>query len=141
MQIDQDCRNVLVVDDEPIIRSVCGMVLSKNGFTPILAKNGCEGISLYKERHSEICLVLSDIAMPLMNEVEMTHQIFEVESHPNIILMTGFNESVVVPEDLRRLCSMLSKPFTPVELMVAVKKCLKYEETHHPNSRFECAIK
>ncbi|MDP9170058.1 MAG: response regulator [Acidobacteriota bacterium] len=118
------------MDDEPIVQKVCAMVLRNSGFEPIVAATGTEGLEIYRERHEEICLVLSDVAMPGMDGIEMTRKMFEVYSRANVILMSGANLSSVIPEDVRRLCSMIEKPFMPAQLLEAVRKCLKYDAEH-----------
>jgi len=124
---------VLVVEDEPVIRNLCDLILRKHGFDPLLAIDGLEGLSTFEERHQEICLVLSDVAMPKMGGIEMVRTLFETYQHPNVIMMSGRNLGDLVPEDVKRLCSIVEKPFTPQGLIEAVRKCLKYEEAHHPS--------
>jgi len=124
---------VLVVEDEPTVRNVCDLILRRNGFDPILVMDGVQGLSTFEERHEEICLVLSDVAMPNMGGIEMVRTLFETYHHPNVIMMSGRNLSDLVPEDVKRLCSIIEKPFTPQGLIEAVRKCLKYEEAHYPS--------
>ena len=124
---------VLVVEDEPTVRNVCDLILRRNGFDPILVMDGVQGLSTFEERHEEICLVLSDVAMPNMGGIEMVRTLFETFHHPNVIMMSGRNLSDLVPEDVKRLCSIIEKPFTPQGLIEAVRKCLKYEEAHYPS--------
>jgi DNA-binding NtrC family response regulator len=104
---------ILIVDDEPVVREVCKVILRSDGFEPLLAINGREGLETYQQRHQEICLVLSDIKMPVMNGIEMVREIFEVDAHANVILMSGANLDELVPDQVRRLCSVINKPFTP----------------------------
>jgi len=126
-------KKVLVVEDEPTVRNVCDLILRRNGFDPILVMDGVQGLSTFEERHEEICLVLSDVAMPNMGGIEMVRTLFETFHHPNVIMMSGRNLSDLVPEDVKRLCSIIEKPFTPQGLIEAVRKCLKYEEAHYPS--------
>lgn len=119
---------VLVVDDEPLVRRVCEMVLERNNFQPVLMENGAQGLDYYRRSLDEIVLVLSDVGMPGMDGVEMTRKMFALKPHTNVILMTGYHAESLVPEDLKRLCSLIDKPFTAAQLITAVKKCIKYEE-------------
>jgi DNA-binding NtrC family response regulator len=121
-------KTILIVDDEPIVQQICATVLRKQGFDPVIAVNGTEGLEAYRERYQEICLVLSDISMPLMDGIEMTRKMFEVYSHANVILMSGANLSDLIPDEVKKLCSVIEKPFSPARLMEAVEKCLKYDK-------------
>jgi DNA-binding NtrC family response regulator len=107
-------------------------VLRSQGFDSIVATNGVDGLQAYRERHEEICLVLSDISMPRMDGVELARNLFNMHSHANIILMSGAHLCNLVPDEVRKLCSVLEKPFTPGHLLLAVKKCLKYDDEHNP---------
>lgn len=125
-------RKILIVDDERLVRSVCDAVLKRSGFTTVLASNGLEALNLYQQWKPEIALTLSDISMPVMDGVEFVRKIFELNPTSNVILMTGFSPRETAPEDLKRLCGTVSKPFSPTQLLTAVKKCLEYQEEHHP---------
>jgi two-component system cell cycle sensor histidine kinase/response regulator CckA len=124
---------ILVVEDEPIVGNVCGAVLRSHNFDCVVKGNGSDGLEAYRERNKEICLVLSDVSMPLMGGIEMVRRIFEINSRANVILMSGYSVSEIVPQEIRRLCSVIQKPFTSGRLVEAVKKCLKYDLEHHPS--------
>ena len=124
-------KKILIVEDEPVVRTVCVAVLRKYGFDSIPTTNGLEGLKAYQERHEEICLILSDITMPFMSGIELSRKLFEMHSHANVILMSGKSICDLIPDEIRRLCSVLQKPFTPERLIEAVKKCLKYDNEHH----------
>jgi|ERR1035441_4713096 DNA-binding NtrC family response regulator len=123
-------NKILIVEDEPAIRDLCVMALRHHGFDPIISAHGMEGLETYRERHEEICLVLSDVSMPHMGGIEMVRNIFELHPHANVIMMSGHNLSDLIPDEVRRLCSVIEKPFLPGDLIEAVKKCLKYDEEH-----------
>lgn len=124
-----DPTGILVVDDDPLIRSICRKVVESHGFDPILAENGAEGLSIFRDRRVAIALVLSDISMPEMNGIEMVREMFTIQPHANIILMTGYSTHDL-PGELQKLCALIYKPFTPRQLGEAIKKCLDYEEKH-----------
>lgn len=124
---------VLVVEDEPMVRSVCEKILSRHNLVPICCENGVQALSVYHEMHSEIALILSDIVMPFMDGPTLVRQIFEHNPKSNVILMTGYSVAQAAPEDLKRLCSTIRKPFSAAQLMEVVKKCLDYQLGTHPS--------
>ena len=126
-------RKILIVDDERLVRDVCQAVLKRGGFTPVVAENGLEALNLYEQMQPEIALTLSDVWMPVMDGVEFVRKIFELNPKSNVILMTGFSPYESAPEDLKRLCGVVSKPFSPSQLITAVTKCLDYQEQHYPS--------
>jgi two-component system, cell cycle sensor histidine kinase and response regulator CckA len=118
---------ILVVDDDPLIRSMCKKVVEAHGFSTILAENGAEALNIFRENHEGIALVVSDISMPVMNGIDMAQQMFAMKPHANLILMTGYTAQVLLGK-LKDLCALLYKPFTPRQLIEVIQKCLKYQE-------------
>ena len=116
---------ILVVEDEASIREICAAILRSRGFEAIVATNGEEGLEAYQQRHEEICLVLTDLTMPFLGGVEMTRKILEMDSHANVILMSGNLFTDPMPDEVRTHCSMLDKPFTAGRLLEAVQESLK----------------
>jgi two-component system cell cycle sensor histidine kinase/response regulator CckA len=110
-------KKILIVEDQPNVRDLCVKTLRAHGFDSIVANNGLEGITAYREGVDEIDLVLSDISMPFMNGIEMIRNIFAVAGDAKVILMSGHNLSEVLPADLFRLCAVLEKPFTSARLV------------------------
>ena len=58
---------VLVVDDEEDIRSVTKRTLERFGYRVLVAANGAEAVSTFVHHRSEIAVVLTDMAMPVMD--------------------------------------------------------------------------
>src|SRR5437870_824117 len=61
--------SILVVDDDPIVRSLMRATLAHDGFTVIEAEDGVEGCRLYDEHRPDLLLV--DIVMPRMDGYEL----------------------------------------------------------------------
>ncbi len=123
---------ILVVDDEPVVREVCRKILTRHNCTVVLCENGLEALKVYREMHSELALILCDISMPVMDGPTFVRKVFEHNPKSNVILMTGYNPVEVMPGDLRQLCSSVWKPFSSLQLIDAVKKCLEYQQDYHP---------
>jgi len=87
---------ILYVEDEKDIREEMIEVLSlefKNIYT---AKDGAEGLAMYKKYNPD--LVITDVQMPSMNGIEMSKEILLLNSDANIILITAFNEESFVSD-------------------------------------------
>ena len=121
-------KKILVVEDEETIRRICGVVLDHSGFESILATNGEEGLDAYRKNQSEICLVLADVSMPVKGGIGMLREIFEIDPHVKAILMSGYCVDVIVPQDLKKRCVLLQKPFMAAALIEAVRKCLNQNQ-------------
>lgn len=73
MQTRQDCRGVLVVEDDRDIRESLKLVLEMEGFHVAAATNGREALEML-ERLDRPCVILLDLMMPVMNGWEFLHQ-------------------------------------------------------------------
>jgi len=69
---------ILAADDNAINLAVLKSFLSLAGYTPDTVENGEEAVKAFKNYHYD--LILMDISMPIMDGVEATHQIREIEN-------------------------------------------------------------
>ncbi len=116
---------ILVVEDDPLVQELCKAVLSREGFEPITASNGIEGLETYRAKQEEISLILSDIIMPHMSGLEMVRRIFSNPCQASVIIMSGTPLSDMVPAEAARICAVLQKPFTNAQLLQTVNRCLR----------------
>ena len=125
-------KKVLVVDDDPDVRLFNVTVVEENGFTPIEASNGEEGLKLLKEERPD--LVILDVLMPRQSGIRLFRDLKTDKSlkHIPVILLSGIakktflrsqkaltefgGESVPEPE------IYLEKPVEPEELSAAINK-------------------
>jgi CheY-like chemotaxis protein len=61
--------SILIVDDDPVVRSLMRATLERDGFTVIEARDGVEACRLYEEHHPDLLLV--DLVMPHMDGFEL----------------------------------------------------------------------
>ncbi|NTV89964.1 MAG: response regulator [Clostridiales bacterium] len=82
---------ILVAEDEPINRLVISKMLIEKGYQVVSVENGMEAVEQFAGGSFDI--VLMDIQMPLMNGIEATKRIRELEgnsSHIPIVAITAF---------------------------------------------------
>jgi signal transduction histidine kinase len=60
-------RTVLVVDDEEGIRLMARKTLERHGYRVLGARNGAEAVQMYTQHGQDICVVIMDMAMPVMD--------------------------------------------------------------------------
>jgi DNA-binding NtrC family response regulator len=80
--------DILVVDDESLIRDLITTSLSRLGHKLKAAKNGSEAFELYEQNRFD--LVISDYKMPNMTGLEMAEKILASDPNACIILMTAY---------------------------------------------------
>src|SRR5216684_6836219 len=64
---------ILIVDDDPVIRSLMRATLENDGFSVIEASNGIEGCRFYQEHRPDLLLV--DVVMPGMDGYELCREL------------------------------------------------------------------
>lgn len=115
---------ILIVDDDPTIRSVLEALLEDEGFTPVTAANGQEAVTIVRD--SPPALVLMDLMMPVMNGVEAARTLKsepETAGIPIIAMSAGF----ILRESIDDLLadSIISKPFDLDALIANIRSTLR----------------
>jgi PAS domain S-box-containing protein len=113
--------NVLVVEDEPMIRAIETEYLISDGHAVETAGDGGEGLS--KFRAGNFDLVLVDRAMPEINGDQLTAAIKELDPNMPVILVTGFAD-VLTSRQPRLANQVLPKPFSRAALRDAVGRAV-----------------
>lgn len=111
---------ILVVDDEPLVRTTLKTVLGRAGHTVIFCESGQKAFAAFKERAFDA--VLSDVRMPQGDGAWLLREIRKTAAGLPVFLMTGlmddprlngviFDDRTKLlrkPLDLRRLIAMLA---------------------------------
>ena len=80
---------VLVVDDEKHIRSIAQKTLERFGYRVLLAANGAEAVALYAQNREEIAIVLTDMAMPVMDGASTLVALRAMNPHVKAVASSG----------------------------------------------------
>lgn len=108
---------ILVVDDESIVSRTARQILEKFGYQVIIARDGQEGVDLFRAHASEIDLVLLDMDMPVMPGEIAFPQIRAIRPNMPVIVTSGFDEAEAVRRFGSDIDTFLQKPYTAVQLI------------------------
>ena len=113
-------ENILVLEDESVIRDVMYEILIKEGYTIVTASDGEEGYNRVKKEHFD--LIITDIKMPKIGGLEFIKRIREEFSADTpVVVITGHGTIDTAIESMRYGAQgFVLKPFTPKELVEAV---------------------
>jgi len=116
---------VLVIDDNPEVRSLVCLFLADAGYDPQGAENGETGLRLAMETRPQ--LVVCDIIMPEKEGLETIMALRKQHPTCRILSISGAdNREYLNMSELLGANGALAKPFTRDELLQAVQTCLKH---------------
>lgn len=114
---------ILVVEDEESVREFVTRSLTLHGHSVLVAQDGAEAVDLMRDNHFD--LLLSDIAMPLMDGISLALKVRASRPHVPILLMTGFADERQRAHNLTLLIEgLLIKPFNMDQLLAKVTEAL-----------------
>ena len=120
---------ILVADDEPHIRELVRLYLSKEGYDLEFASTGTE--ALEKALRLQPDLVVLDLMMPKLDGFEVTKGIREHSDMPILMLTVRKEDAVKVAGLELGADDYLTKPFNPKELVARVKAILRRADGIH----------
>jgi len=114
---------VLLVEDEPMVRTVAERALTRHGYTVITADNGEDALEIIA-RNEPIDLLISDVVMPGMDGPTMVREARQSRPDLKILFISGYAE-----EQLRKSIDIenvnfLPKPFSVTDLAEAARRAV-----------------
>lgn len=122
-------ETVLVVDDEPGIRSITSEILSRHGYRVLIAADGTDAMALVAQHRGKVEVVVTDVMMPHMDGVALVRSLRKLAPNTRVVAFSGLSKDPTLApkiEELRRLGlpPVLSKPLAAPELLTAVHEVL-----------------
>lgn len=116
--------SVLVVDDEPIVRKSCRLVLEDAGWQVLEAGSAGEAVALLGSTVPRLLIV--DYKMPGEDGMRLIARLRSMGIRTPAVLMSGYSTEETA-RDAERLGALafLGKPFTPDELTGTIQQVLK----------------
>ena len=121
-------RRILVVDDEPNIRSFIGRALAAAGYLIGFAGSGSEGLRHALNEHYD--LVILDLVMPDMDGCNVLDQLLRARPDQTVMVLSCVADVATKVDCLERGArDYLTKPFSLAELLVRIRVRLR-EDAH-----------
>ncbi len=118
-------KTILVVEDETGVRDLTVKRLDVLGYDTIIAVDGEEGVSVFRERLNEIDLVMLDFKMPKIDGVEAFGELIRIKPDVKVILCSGYTEDAVIEMfPGQRPAGVLHKPYNMGDLKGELEKLL-----------------
>ncbi|NEQ95655.1 MAG: response regulator [Cyanothece sp. SIO2G6] len=120
-----EASHILVVDDNPDLRSYVSLILKQAGYQVSTARHGREGLELIQLRQPH--LILTDLMMPHISGLELIQQVRQTETIkgvPIILVTAKADEDTRIEGVEQGADAYLSKPFNHRELLAEVRNLL-----------------
>lgn len=117
-------KRVLIVDDDPGIRTSLSSFLARSGFEVFTASDGVDGLEAIARDHPD--LVILDVLMPRLDGRETLRRLRQNGNWTPVILLTQVGEAVERAMALEEGADdYLNKPFEPHELIARMRAVLR----------------
>ncbi len=124
--------NVLIIDDEPLMRISIADALKAEGCQVKVATTGLEGVDLIRKEPFEI--VITDLRLPGMDGLQILQACKEVLPKTGVIVITAHGSVETAVEAIKMgAYDYITKPFSMDELLLIVKRLVKVLELEDEN--------
>ncbi|HXJ39951.1 MAG TPA: PAS domain S-box protein [Bryobacteraceae bacterium] len=123
-------ETVLVVEDQPEIRTLAVSVLESLGYRVLNAPNADSAMRISLEYRAPIHLLLTDVIMPGVQGDELAERLRALRPSLKVIFMSGYTSSPAVQRtDLKSGTAFIRKPFDPFVLAARIRELLGFPST------------
>ena len=123
-------KRILVVDDERQIIRMLRASLQSSGYEVLTANNGVEGLEKFGSGRPD--LIITDLAMPEMNGLELTQAVRRLDRPPIIVLSVRDTDVMKVKALDEGADDYLTKPFSMPELLARIRAQFRRTVTAEP---------
>jgi PAS domain S-box-containing protein len=125
-QVERGNETILLVEDEPAILRMTGVILEKLGYNVLAASSPSEALRLAQEHKGPISLLLTDVIMPEMQGYELAKNLQALYPTMKCLFMSGYTaHSIVNSDPLAKEMHFIQKPFSKMDLASKLREVLK----------------
>ena len=109
---------VLLVEDDPMLRSILAEALADEGLVVLTAATGEEALAIASPLDGQLSLVVTDVLLPIMDGLELADQLASLSAPPPVLFISGIKVERTLPGPL------LAKPFGPTAFLEEVDRLI-----------------
>ncbi|HOW36357.1 MAG TPA: sigma-54 dependent transcriptional regulator [Candidatus Omnitrophota bacterium] len=131
--------NILVVDDEPLIRNSLYEILRIQGYNALTAQSGEEALEVLKRQPMDI--IITDMQLPKMNGIELLRLVKQKSPDTEVILITGFGTIESAVDAMKKgAFDYVTKPIIDSEIKMTIQKILEKKKILEENKDLRQAV-
>jgi DNA-binding NtrC family response regulator len=124
--------NVLVVEDEELMRSILRQLLEADGYKVLTADSAENALEIFSA--NDVAVTLTDIKMAGMDGLELLDQIKTIDAEALVIIMTAYSSVDSAIAALRKgAYDYITKPFVNEDLLQTVRNAIRTKELFREN--------
>jgi two-component system response regulator HydG len=118
-------NRVLVIDDKELMRDSISTMMARAGWTVQVAADGRTALKMLARQKPEA--ILTDLAMPGMDGIELLREIRRVDEHLPVVMMTAYATVQTAVDAMKQgAFDYLTKPFEGDELLLTMRRAIKH---------------
>jgi signal transduction histidine kinase/ActR/RegA family two-component response regulator len=123
-------ETILLVEDDPMVRTLTLSILRVQGYTVLEAAEGDEAVRIAQQHRGPIHLVLSDVVLPGIGCREVVEKVAGLHPDVKVLYFSGYAGDAIIRQGLvERNINFLEKPFTIAQLATKVRGVLESPKT------------
>ena len=122
--VKRGTETILVAEDNEEVRDLVKQILTDHGYTSIIAVDGEDALTKFKE-NKNITLLLLDAVMPKKNGREVYDEIKKIDSGIKVLFTSGYTRNIVLDKGIEEKdFNFISKPIIPRKLLEKLREIL-----------------
>ncbi len=119
-------QTLLVVEDDPQLRTMVDRVLTRQGYRVLLAESGVRALKIWEAHRDQIDLLFTDLVMPDgMTGRELADRLFLEKPELPILYSSGYSVDLAAPQHrFEEGINFIAKPYSPNALVELVRNRL-----------------
>jgi DNA-binding response OmpR family regulator len=119
-------ETILIAEDDILTASSMKKILEHAGYRAVMAMDGEEALTIFRERHEDISLIVSDVIMPRRSGVDFLNEVRRIRPHVRMLFVSGYSANILDEKGISREgTQFLTKPFAKQELVQRVRELLE----------------
>ena len=129
-------ETILLVEDEPPVRTLARVILQRHGYHVLEATSGADALSVWGQHAAKIDLLLTDIIMPQgVSGRELAQKLRADRPGLKVVFVSGYSpDSMEIGAELNEGTFFLQKPYLPEHLLRSIRQALD-GQAKQPDSR------
>jgi CheY-like chemotaxis protein len=118
-------ETILLVEDEPLVRSLCREILESDGYDVKVAENGVAAMELYRDLQGKIDLLMTDVVMSQMSGRELAEKLVAEQPSLKVLFTSGYTDNFALTHgEVAPEMNFIQKPFTSAQVARKIREVL-----------------